>query len=261
MDARALVNTDMPHAEVVSFASGSVALFTERGPERETPNEDALALIGLRDGAGVLVLADGAGGDRASAIAIDRLTRAVAWDSDEPDALRTRIVDGIEAANEAICELGRGAASTLAVAEIRDGHMRSYHVGDSMIFVTGQRGRVKHQTVSHSPVGYAVEAGVMDEAEAVHHEDRHVVSNLLGSPEMRIEIGPSVRLSPRDTLVLGSDGLFDNLYFEEIVERVRKGPLPQVAKSLVEACRRRMRNPDTSRPSKPDDMAFLVFRR
>lgn len=264
METRSLVHADLAAAEVVPFAGGSCALFTARAPDKETPNEDAIGLIPLGESAGVLVVADGAGGmpggDEASAIAIDRLARAVAWDGTEPDALRARIIDGIEAANEAIRELGRGAASTIAVAEIRDGLVRSYHVGDSMVFVTGQRGRTKHQTVSHSPVGYAVEAGVIDEAEAVHHEERHVVSNLLGSADMRIEIGPVVRLAPRDTLVLASDGLYDNLYFEEIVERVRKGPLPRVAKSLVDACRRRMTKSDTSRPSKPDDLAFLVFR-
>ncbi len=263
-EARALVHADLAEAEVVPFAGGTCALFTTRAPEKETPNEDAIGLIPLGPSAGVLVVADGAGGmpggDEASAIAIDLLSRSVSWNASEPDALRAKIFDGIEAANEAICALGRGAASTIAVAEIRDGNVRSYHVGDSMIFVTGQRGRVKQQTVSHSPVGYAVEAGMIDEVEAVHHEERHVVSNLLGSPDMRIEIGSVVPLARHDTLVLASDGLYDNLYFEEIVERVRKGPLPGVAKSLVDACRRRMANPDTSRPSKPDDLAFLVFR-
>jgi len=265
VEARTLVHADLPEPEIVPFAGGSVALFTTRGPEKRGPNEDAIGLVPLGSEGGVLVVADGVGGlpggEEASAIAVDRLVRSVTWDPGDPDAVRACIIDGIEAANEAIRELGRGAASTIAVAEIRGGRVRSYHVGDSMVFVTGQRGRLKHQTVSHSPVGYAVEAGMIDEADAVHHEERHVVSNLLGSAEMRIEIGPAVPLARRDTLVLASDGLCDNLYLEEIVERVRKGPLPRVAKSLVESSRRRMANPDTSRPSKPDDLAFFVYRR
>jgi serine/threonine protein phosphatase PrpC len=157
--------------------------------------------------------------------------------------LRTAILNGIEQANRAVSELGVGAATTLAIVEISGGVARSYHVGDSMILAVGQRGRVKLQTVSHSPVGYAVEAGMLDEAEALHHEDRHLVSNFIGSAEMRIEIGPPLNLAERDTLLLASDGLFDNLYNDEIIERTRKGPLEQVVRSLAGECRQRMTEP------------------
>ena len=40
-----------------------------------------------------------------------------------------------------------------------------------------------------------VEAGWLDEEEALHHEDRHIVSNMIGAPNMRIEIGSVVRLA------------------------------------------------------------------
>jgi len=130
-----------------------------------------------------------------------------------------------------------------------------------MIQVVGQRGRVKLQTISHSPVGYAVEAGVLDENDAMSHEDRHVVSNVLGSPEMRIELGPTMRLAARDTLVLATDGLFDNLQTDEITEYVRKGKLSNVVDRMSSICRQRMLQPSAGDPSKPDDLTFVVFRR
>ena len=43
-----------------------------------------------------------------------------------------------------------------------------------MILTTGQRGRLRMQTVSHSPVGFAIEYGLLDESEAMHHEERHL---------------------------------------------------------------------------------------
>ena len=49
--------------------------------------------------------------------------------------------------------LGAGSATTLAVAEVVGQTVRTYHVGDSPIWVFGQRGRLKLQTVPHSPVG------------------------------------------------------------------------------------------------------------
>jgi serine/threonine protein phosphatase PrpC len=109
-------------------------------------------------------------------------------------------------------------------------------------------------------VGYAVEAGLLDEAEAMHHEDRHLVSNMLGSPDMRIDVGSTIELADRDTLILASDGLFDNLHIEEIVQRIRKGPLGKVAAELVDDCRRRMEGVDAQQPCKPDDLTFVAFR-
>ena len=105
-----------------------------------------------------------------------------------------------------------------------------------------------------------MEAGVLDAADAMHHEDRHLVSNVIGAPEMRIEIGPSCKLDPRDTLLLASDGLCDNLHIEEIVERVRKGPLIAAADRLVSDARERMSQPQEGQPSKPDDLTFVAFR-
>ena len=80
-----------------------------------------------------------------------------------------------------------------------------------MILAIGQKGKIKLQTISHSPVGLAVESGHLDESEAMHHEQRHVVSNVVGDQTMRIEVGAKLMLAPRDTVLLSTDGLFDNL--------------------------------------------------
>jgi serine/threonine protein phosphatase PrpC len=154
-----------------------------------------------------------------------------------------------------------GAATTLAVAEIQGDRMRPYHVGDSLILLVGQRGKLKLESVSHSPVGFAVEAGVLDRREALHHEDRHLVSNILGAPDMRIEIGSERALAARDTLLLASDGLSDNLHVREIAERIRRGPVGEAAEALAATARRRMFDPREDEPSKPDDLTLLVFRR
>jgi serine/threonine protein phosphatase PrpC len=116
------------------------------------------------------------------------------------------------------------------------------------------------QTLPHSPVGYAVEAGILDVRRALHHEDRHLVSNLLGAPDMRIDVGPRVRLRQRDTVVLGSDGLFDNLHVSEVVEIVRGGPLEPTAADLAGRCRARM-TANGNAPCHPDDLTFALFRR
>jgi serine/threonine protein phosphatase PrpC len=92
------------------------------------------------------------------------------------------------------------------------------------------------------------------------HRDRHLVSNMVGMPEMRIEMSPPVGLAPRDTLVIASDGLFDNLYTEEIVDLVRTGPLAAAGQKLLERCRERMMQAASDQPHKPDDLTFVLYR-
>ena len=62
------------------------------------------------------------------------------------------------------------------------------------------------------------------------------------------------------SLVLGSDGLFDNLHLDEIVQRVRKGGMGQAADALRITSRHRMIHADPAFPSKPDDLSYLLFR-
>jgi serine/threonine protein phosphatase PrpC len=261
---RFFLDQDLREAAVLPIASGVAAVYTARCPGREPPNEDAAALITCGPESGVLAVADGFGGqpagEQAARLTLEALARGVEKAVAAGGKLRGGILDGFERANEAVTALGVGAATTLAALEIDNGRVRSYHVGDSMVLIVGQRGKLKLQTVSHSPVGYAEEAGWLEEAEALQHEDRHIVSNMVGSPDMRIEIGSSRKLRPRDTVLLGSDGLFDNLQTEEILEVVRTGRLSDVTVVLSAECDRRMRSPDEGQPSKPDDLTFILYR-
>ncbi|HKK05817.1 MAG TPA: protein phosphatase 2C domain-containing protein [Gammaproteobacteria bacterium] len=264
-DGLVFADQDMDEARTYEFVRGRAAVYTRRSPEKDTPNEDSAALVPFDEQAGVLVVADGVGGmpggDEASRLAVESVVGAVRRAADEGAALREAILNGIEEANRAVLARSAGGATTMAIVEVDGTTIRSYHIGDSMILVTGQRGRIKQQTVSHSPVGYAVESGMLDETEAVHHAERHLVSNVIGTPDMRIEIGPHIRLAPRDTVVVASDGLFDNFYLDEIVQRVRVGRLGTAAKRLAADGRARMQQPGGDLPSKPDDMTFVLFRR
>jgi serine/threonine protein phosphatase PrpC len=260
----------MSEIAVFDFAGGTAAVFTNRSPQKETPNEDVAALWPTGPNSGVLAVADGlgghAGGERASRLAIETIQQTIQAAislADQPapaDLLRGAILNGIEAANEKVRELGTGAATTLALVEVQDRAIRAYHVGDSVILLCGQRGKLKMQTISHSPIGYAVEAGLLQEEDAIHHEERHVISNVIGSDQMRIEIGPPIEMAARDTLVIASDGLLDNLLPSEIVEFIRTGPLNLAVGTLVAEAQQRMANLDGNAPCKPDDLTVIAYR-
>jgi serine/threonine protein phosphatase PrpC len=263
--AGVLVEQELRRPEARPFAGGSAVFFSTACPGGPRANEDGLALIRVDERSGALAVADGLGGQRAGAkaarIALNSLAGSLIRARTEGTYLREAILDAIERAGREVQALGVGAGTTLAVVEIRDRTARAYHVGDSEILIVGQRGKIRFQSVSHSPVGYAVEAGLIDPVEALEHEDRHLLSNLVGSPEMCIEIGPLIELRPRDVTLLATDGLHDNLHAHEIVEKVRKGSLQRAANVLARVGTDRMNDPRGGGPSKPDDLSFILYRR
>ena len=248
----------------LALASGVCSIFSTRCPGKQTPNEDAAAVVPLGPERAVLIVADGMGGtpagERAATLAVQSVIDAIRNSDDDPALLRVAILDGFEHANQAVRALGVGAGTTMSVVEINERTARPYHVGDSEILVVGQRGRIKLQTLAHSPVAYAVEAGLLDQDEAMHHDERHIISNMIGAESMRIDIGSPVALAQRDTVLLASDGLCDNLQAAEIVEHIRRGPLETAVQGMIDHARQRMDAPQPDHPSKPDDLTFVLFR-
>lgn len=247
-DLDEIAERDTPH--------GSGMWFAAQNPRRERPSQDR-GLIWVRGEQTVLAIADGAGGlpsgDRAADTAIRCLAEVLSAKAEQ--GLRAALVDGFEHAEHELTNMSLGAGTTLVAVAIEGDAMRCVHAGDSASLVVGQRGALRHETIAHSPVGYMVESGQIDAREAMLHEDRHLVSNLLGFGELRIEIGPMLRLRIRDTVVLASDGLFDNLQVEEVVEVVRKGPLRKAADALRQRCATRMNG-----NGKADDLSFILYR-
>lgn len=248
----------------VALAHGEAVVASFRAPDKSGENEDAAVVAKLGERGALLAVADGVGSSRAAHTASAAIVHALAGiriGGDNGVNARALIVNAIEKANEEVRESGSGAATTVAVIEL-DGHqVRPVHVGDSGVLIVGQRGRLRLQTVAHSPVGYAVEAGVIDEGEAMMHEDRHIVSNVIGAEDMRIEIGGALPLARRDTVVLATDGVLDNLLIDELIDFVRVGPLEQAASRVMSAVRDRMCRPAEGAPSKPDDTTLILYRR
>lgn len=245
-------------------AGGSVVAFTCRDPHKDSSNEDTVAVLPYGPAAAVFVVADGAGGlpagKRASLTAVSTLADSLETSMEKTTQLRTAVMNGIEAANSAVLALGNGSATTMTVLTLEGKLARSYQVGDSEAMVIGQRGVVRLQTTAHSPTGFAVEAGFLDEREALHHAERHLVSNFVGTPEMTIDVGAMVQMRDRDTILVASDGLMDNVHIEEIVEMVRKGDLTEAVEAVHALAAKRMQDPRDGQPSKPDDLSVLLYR-
>lgn len=242
--------------------AGEIVAYTRRAPYKDdtSPNEDRMAVLQIDRDNVVFVVADGVGGSPAGADAAATVVEKLAAGlepSQAPDTVQAQLISALEDAHEEVRGKGSGSASTVALAYLSHDIVRSTHVGDSIVLLCGQRGRHKMETIAHSPVGYALEAGVLTEEEAFAHEERHLVSNIIGGETMHITLGGSVAVAARDTLLLASDGLTDNLRQAEIIDTIRRGPLVRAAEALASSAAAHMETTG----GKPDDMTFILFRR
>ncbi len=243
---------------------GAVAIAIAACSDKPGGNEDSAALVPIANDCLVLMVADGVGGaatpQKASNSVLQTVRESLREVEDEDARVRTAILDGIETANRQLLELGTGTATTLVVADIRGQLVRIFHVGDSAAWLCGQRGVIKFQTTPHSPIGFAVEAGLMDEDEALDHEDLNIISNVIGTNDMRMEIGSKTPMASLDTLLIASDGLFDNVLQDEIIEIIRTGTVAEGVAQLCHLAQERMAGSVQDKPSKPDDFSAILFR-
>lgn len=259
-----LLNVDDSGVQCLDFKLGQVSFATFKSPNRETSNEDSLAILPISDSTLVLAVADGVGGHKggakASRLAIESLVKSISDPAVTPTfSLKDAIVSGLELGHQKICEMGVGAGSTILVAEIVGRMLRFYSVGDSVGLQLGGRGSLKYKTLEHSALGFAVEAGLVSEDKADSSDvSNHLILNCLGGDSLRIELSQELELASQDVVVLSSDGLTDNVSQETFMQTLAKGTLEEKAKNLVDAAQENMTKGQL-RPAKPDDLSLILF--
>ena len=251
-----LCGQNLAEPRKVDLKAGQAVVFSRPQGGQSGANEDALGIIETRDGGVCLAVADGVGGlprGLEAANLVISLLADTTLNKDQP------LQERIEAANQQLLKELPSAATTVTAAEINNNMANVCHAGDSTLLAVGQRGRIKLKTQCHSPVGIK-EANGLDEKEALFHPQRHLLNNMMGDPAMWLEKQEGIELAARDTVLLGTDGLWDNLFLSEIVELIRAGELIDSAEKLAQTVIERMDTPVTGQPSKPDDVSFILYR-
>jgi len=254
------IDSFMTNSRTERVPHGEVAFFSSPSPDHPDRNEDSGVIIADRKWC-VLAVSDGAGGTfggaQAASITIEALEQTLGVRK-EPQEVRAAVLDAIESADATIRGTLSGALATIAAFVVDRGTARPISVGDSICAVIGGRGKLKYRSIAHGPTGFAEEAGLLREDEALAHEERHLVSNMLGLPGMRVEVGLPLKLAPRDTVLVASDALFDNVRLEEIAVLSRRRPLASATDALAELARKRMSRGGPL--SHADDLTILAFR-
>lgn len=245
--------------EGVRIGDAVVAMCARVSPTRTGASEDSLAVVPIEGGGVVLLVADGCGGmpsgDHASKVAVEAMAESLGR-AGEADPI-SAVLAGFDAANTAVGDLRIGAGSTLTAMLVNGSEARVFYAGDSPAIVIGQRGVIRFATLPHSATGYGVEAGLLTEAEAANHEDSGVVLNVLGFPEMFVHVGPPVALRPRDTVIVASDALTDNLPVDRISELGRSGAAEAALRAMAGEASQAMLDEANGHP---DDLSIVMYR-
>lgn len=213
-------------------------------------NEDSVLATELAGGVRLLIVADGVGGEKkgevASALAVDCIggylkerSTELSERIDSEDFVLRSIRDAIYAAEEKIYTLAKEdeyfrMATTVVLALIHNEKAFIANVGDSRCYLlkkNSKKASLTQISKDNSLVQEMVDLGLITEAEAKRHSQRHKITRAVGMGELPSVDTYCVEWEPSDILLLCSDGLSDMLEDNEIEAVMRKG---KALKSIVD---------------------------
>ena len=187
------------------------------------------------------IVCDGMGGHKAGEYA-SRYTaqRIVAHASRSRSENPVRILrDAIQKANDILVIESRedaekqGMGTTVVAATMIDHRMYVANVGDSRLYVIGEK--IEQITKDHSYVEEMVRMGKVDRADARNHQKKNVITRAVGAAEkVRADIF-EVDLEENQFVLLCSDGLSNMVTDERIMEIVLSSAhVEEAARKLVD---------------------------
>ena len=208
-----------------------VGFKTDKGILRSS-NEDACFVL-LHDK--VYILADGVGGGNsgeiASRTAVSEIANYVVKHPLSHLLDKYEIVgymrDAFEAANTKIYDMARaheenfGMATTAIIVYVNKGKAYIGNIGDSRVYLY-RNGDYLQLTEDHTYVNTLVKAGILSREEADQDERKNVIIKALGAEPTVEPDFFQVEVKKGDILLACSDGLYDEVSDEEIVEIIKE---------------------------------------
>ncbi|NMA65570.1 MAG: Stp1/IreP family PP2C-type Ser/Thr phosphatase [Clostridiaceae bacterium] len=210
-------------------------------------NEDNWNIILDKEGNPVgFIIADGMGGhlagEEASRIAVEEISSMVLdCISQNPtlESIKQVITDRIRTINNKIMKYsndhlgGMDSGTTLSVGVVSNNCLYIAHIGDSRVYRI-RDDQITRLTQDHSYVAELVKDGIISSDEAVHHPSRNRLTRALGFKENFLPDFYTFPILPGDVYVFCTDGLYEDVDDEKILDVVNSEPKETVAKRLVE---------------------------
>jgi len=193
----------------------------------------------------IFVVADGVGGHQAGELASKRAVNAILKEyyacpyDDTESSLRFAVNQANDVIFKEAQETGKDTmATTVVCAVIRDGTLTLANVGDSRVYLL-RNGMIRQLTEDHSWVNEQIRLGLLTPDQARDNPYRNVITRSLGNkPKVEIDIETPGTLLDNDLLLLCSDGMYEGVSEEVMVEVTRRLSSVQAAEELVDLAKR-----------------------
>lgn len=174
-------------------------------------NEDRFFYWAPEPSSLILAVADGVGSTPQAHEASAKALKAFGTYISRGEIDEGAIMRGIDKANDAVMNIGKGSATTIAVALIKDEAFRYFSVGDSSALLIGGRGKIKSQSKGHSAYNHLVESGIQIKDQAKTEPLKYELVSYLGTKDYICEVSSVKEFKERDSVLVGSDGFMDNV--------------------------------------------------
>lgn len=196
--------------------------------KRRSNNEDACFVLLSEN---IYMVADGVGGGNAGEIAsrttvsemANYITKNPIENATNKYAIVNYFQDSIDQINKKIFEMARryeqnkGMATTLALLYAKGGMAYIGNVGDSRVYLYRDNELVQ-LTEDHTYVNTLVKAGILTEEQAECHNKKNVITKAVGADTTVEPDFFQVNIMKDDVFILCTDGLYDEVSKEEMVE-------------------------------------------
>jgi serine/threonine protein phosphatase PrpC len=226
--------TDITFRRPISWESG---LLTDVGNVR-TVNEDAVL---AKPEIGLWAVADGMGGHKVGDIASSKIVAAleVIKDcrslSESVEVIENCLLD----VNQLMLEYaqimfdGSTMGSTVVTAIIKGRIGACLWVGDSRLYRFRNQ-KLAQLTRDHSQLEEMIEVGLISREESESHPNRNVITRAIGvEPQLYVDV-TLFTTQVGDTFLLCSDGLYNMLTDEEIIQCLSLRDVQQSARQLMD---------------------------
>ncbi|NBD36699.1 MAG: Stp1/IreP family PP2C-type Ser/Thr phosphatase, partial [Chloroflexi bacterium] len=230
---------------------------TDQGRDRDH-NEDCVGIhipskVGILRTMGALhLVADGMGGHQAGEVASEEAREVVMREYYQPSSttgslsldedIAARLKRAVRKANEAVYTMSqssaqrKGMGTTTVAAVVRAGEVHIANVGDSRAYLF-RDGKLRQITRDHSFVQEQIDAGILTPEMARNHPQKNVITRAMGHrPDVEVDtFGMQGKLRPGDKILLCSDGLTGPVRDEQVADILRRYPIDEAARRLVDA--------------------------
>jgi protein phosphatase len=189
----------------------------------------------------LFIVADGMGGhnagDFASKHAVEKVVESVRENVGEYDP-ENLLQEAIDQANTYINEMSvkeinmHGMGTTLVAVTFHGSNVIIANVGDSRMYVINNF--ITQVTKDHSLVEEMVDMGGLDREAARNHPDKNIITRAVGVRDYVLVDFFDVEITPKERLLLCTDGLTNMLTDDEILSIMKSSSdLEEAGKSLI----------------------------